>query len=572
MDFISNSDFDLSIRLPVGYRYLIANAHINRGDSLLQIITQFFSRNGIPETKSEEILASFKYLLQIDQSDQFEIPLLVLQDPSLVEGRLKLLKIRTAPFQTTTLSLLEPPKFQGFIRSFQLLTLSPKPSIVDALRQLEESYVLEVTKLLNQKSQAMTQLNNRQSREMDQATNSAVDSSTSSPALSALVSKHVFEMESFERKWRGDLSSLMTSQKDAYRTFVLNFSSQEAFSTQNQLLDATQSSPSPSSSPSSSSSSLFSSSTPTSSSTSSLVTGFSKRFFSQSPKPSSEPSLSIKDPNDPLGTPKTSPNASNKPTRGTGSLNLEKSPLTSDLFTVALGSQLKSMHNVHLSIAPLFEVDKLAPPPDILRSLYSTSNLTALVFPIEADLQFSTSSEQELVRILSSHPEFHFDSFEQQLTHIRNELKQTRSPLQPGDFIVTRHSNFYSAHVIFHLVSDPQDSAPFLSSSSTISRHTLTGLCNILSLCSHSGVSTLTIPIFLLRSIPDAMLTSDAALRRAQNVVRAIKAYLVRSTGHCYIQSLRFILPKLLDSSMESFFANYQSHIRRIFQGSIIEK
>lgn len=46
--------------------------------------------------------------------------------------------------------------------------------------------------------------------------------------------------------------------------------------------------------------------------------------------------------------------------------------------------------------------------------------------------------------------EFHFEKLESQLQEARP------AELKPGDFLVTRHSNLNSAHVVFHLVCNQQ--------------------------------------------------------------------------------------------------------------------
>jgi len=44
--------------------------------------------------------------------------------------------------------------------------------------------------------------------------------------------------------------------------------------------------------------------------------------------------------------------------------------------------------------------------------------------------------------------DFHFDTLESQIEFHSNQKVE----LKPGDFLVTRHSNLNSAHVVFHLV------------------------------------------------------------------------------------------------------------------------
>jgi hypothetical protein len=85
-------------------------------------------------------------------------------------------------------------------------------------------------------------------------------------------------------------------------------------------------------------------------------------------------------------------------------------------------------------------------------------------------------------------------------------------------------------------------------------------------------MSALSVPAFLLRSVQSSIINSDCGIGRAQNVFRAVKAFLVRSSGHSFLHSIRFIVPKPSDPSPDLVFSKYQSTLRRVFQGSIIEK
>lgn len=648
-------DCELSIRLPIGAQYLIGNLKLMKGDVVGDVVLEFVRMSDIPRVFAPEILSAVMYTLQQEPVDLTDF-CVVYQDQKLMQLRMSDWCRRLAgsssvasyawflsplasvsavssvppspspstptPSGPTSKGISKEELQKMFTEAFCHLTSLSNPAIVDSLRKLEESYVIEVKKLLGKKESAQQQLHMQQSREMEAA-------SVNSEVVSSVVTKHVFEMEALENKWQKELSKLASAQIENYRSFVIQFSQQErkqwmlekqqqtvltrqtqqaasqlSLSQSSGAAATTTSSSSSSVSPSASASSLSQSPgsllTQAQTSSQNAITMLTKRFFSASPKPSaigdssgssssspSSPSSSLSLSNNgnrsspssttTLGGSETM-SGENKPGRGrsnqTGISSNdndggdEGDGQTSTALSVALGNQLKSMHHIQLSMGRLVDTDKLAPAPDVLRSLYSQAQLTAVIFPVEGDLKYGSTAEQELLQVCRSHTEFHFECMDEQLENVRATALASGSPLQAGDFFITRHSNLYSAQVIFHLVADPHDSSAIGAGSAEVGRHVVAGMCNILSLCSHYGISTLTIPVFLLRTLPDPLIASDLALKRAQNVIRAVKAYLVRTCGHCFIRTIRFLLPNT--PTVHDHFAAYDLTLRRVFQQTML--
>ena len=104
----------------------------------------------------------------------------------------------------------------------------------------------------------------------------------------------------------------------------------------------------------------------------------------------------------------------------------------------------------------------------------------------------------DLAELCQQTTEFHFDSLETQLDYRPNNLK-------PGDFVITRHSNLNSAHVIFHLVVDQES----LNKTEINSRHpVILGLRNILKTACLNDITTITIPALLASATDEVLVNS----------------------------------------------------------------
>jgi hypothetical protein len=213
------------------------------------------------------------------------------------------------------------------------------------------------------------------------------------------------------------------------------------------------------------------------------------------------------------------PNVSEKP------FSMEES------FTIYLGSQLKSMHNIRILscditdlVSPLVnESNELMINGNIQLGLYSSSlcGIVILVPPGQAQL----SANKKIVRNASLSTEFHFDSIDTQLENIQEDLKilnessgdgSTSTRLKPGDFFITKHSNLSQAHLIFHLVYDD-------SSADMNSRHPcILGLRNILKVANRYDCHQLTIPALLKHEMKEEM-TMQWCIRRAELVLKCTK-------------------------------------------------
>jgi hypothetical protein len=237
----------------------------------------------------------------------------------------------------------------------------------------------------------------------------------------------------------------------------------------------------------------------------------------------------------------------------------------SESFTIQLGAQLKTTHNICLVRCDILDYckdrfnfsnelasmplesriepqtiqtamslfsDKLCAlvllvenlvgsqsPSSPARSLYSKSDSSKATIVEEANLPAGACSttESRFINICNMNGcEFHFASIEQQMekatslaasTIDANKSKSNGSRLKMGDFFLTKHSNLSQVHAIFHLVcseSNDQNKNQVLKQSDLSSRHpVILGLRNILKACIYHNVSTLTFPLLLTHEMTE---------------------------------------------------------------------
>ncbi|UJR14533.1 hypothetical protein I4U23_001529 [Adineta vaga] len=257
-------------------------------------------------------------------------------------------------------------------------------------------------------------------------------------------------------------------------------------------------------------------------------------------------------------------------------------------YTVQLGAQLKSMYNLRLIRCDMLDYcrlkttkkdNKILIEPQRLQTLMSlfSNALCGLILLVPKRIRLTTADiKEEFANVCERSTDFHFPSFEHQLTNIEECLqqanqarltasanvdsnsltsKQSDSSLEEpnlcsvGDFYVTRHSNLSEVHVVYHLVVN--DSA-LRSSSEITSRHAaLFGLRNILKECCKHDITTLTLPLLLTHDMTEEM-TIPWVLKRAELVLKCLKGFMMEmgtwGTNRC--STIQLVVPKnLLDQT-----------------------
>lgn len=255
------------------------------------------------------------------------------------------------------------------------------------------------------------------------------------------------------------------------------------------------------------------------------------------------------------------PNVSEKP------FQMEES------FTIYLGSQLKSMHNIRILAADMTELcsplvnehNDLMINGNIQLGLYSSSLCGIVVLVPPGTSQIAAS--KKIVRNANLSTEFHFNQIDDQLEEVQEDLRKihesntegsTSTRLKLGDFFITKHSNLSQAHLIFHLVYDD-------STAEMNSRHPcILGLRNILKVASRFDCHQLTIPALLKHQMSEEM-TMSWCVRRAELVLKCTKGFMIESSSWSgsELSTLQLLLPHDIS---EELFTTISSMVPSIFR------
>uniref|UniRef100_A0A8C4X079 Chromosome 12 open reading frame 4 n=1 Tax=Eptatretus burgeri TaxID=7764 RepID=A0A8C4X079_EPTBU len=263
----------------------------------------------------------------------------------------------------------------------------------------------------------------------------------------------------------------------------------------------------------------------------------------------------------------------------------EEVPRLEESFTIHLGAQQKTMHNLRLLRGAALD---LCQPrhrrPGGLRaqrlqtalSVYS-SNLSALVLLVDESIDHDSGIKHEFAEVCQQSTEFHFSTVKQQLETLQNvvlvanscrqsherekgDKRHTADPseqkksveknlhnVSPGDVYVTWHSNLAEVQVIFHLCVDDE-----VQSGRMNARHpSITGLRNIIKVCCTCDTTTLTLPLLLVHEMSEEMSVSWC-LKRAELVFKCVKGFMMEmaSWDGGVSHTVQFFVPPGLSDDM----------------------
>ncbi|XP_053518221.1 protein C12orf4 homolog isoform X2 [Artibeus jamaicensis] len=207
-------------------------------------------------------------------------------------------------------------------------------------------------------------------------------------------------------------------------------------------------------------------------------------------------------------------------------------------FTIHLGAQLKTMHNLRLLRADMLDFCKHKRNHrngvklhrlQTALSLYSTS-LCGLVLLVDNRINSYSGIKRDFATVCQECTDFHFPRIEEQLevvqqvvlyarTQRRSKLKESHDSgsqngesddktknadrnylnILPGEFYITRHSNLSEIHVAFHLCVDDN----VKSGNITARDPAIMGLRNILKVCCTHDITTISIPLLLVHDMSE---------------------------------------------------------------------
>lgn len=269
-------------------------------------------------------------------------------------------------------------------------------------------------------------------------------------------------------------------------------------------------------------------------------------------------------------------------------------------FTIHLGAQLKTMHNLRLLRADMLDFCKHKRTPgsgvklhrlQTALSLYSTS-LCGLVLLVDNRINSYSGIKRDFATVCQECTDFHFPRIEEQLevvqqvalyarTQRRSKCKEARDSgnqnggsddksknsernylnILPGEFYITRHSNLSEIHVAFHLCVDDN----VKSGNITARDPAIMGLRNILKVCCTHDITTISIPLLLVHDMSEEM-TIPWCLRRAELVFKCVKGFMMEmaSWDGGISRTVQFLVPQSISEEMFYQLSNMLPQIFRV--------
>ncbi|KAL1919277.1 uncharacterized protein VTP21DRAFT_1969 [Calcarisporiella thermophila] len=262
----------------------------------------------------------------------------------------------------------------------------------------------------------------------------------------------------------------------------------------------------------------------------------------------------------------------------------DNEPQFVESFTVSLGNQVKSMHNLRLLVSDLDTLfakstdptKEMAHRAQTAASLYGNNLSATLVLLTPRDwpkYKSGKSTNRAFFEKCKASTEFHFDNIDKQLEAIESDfpIDGKTSSIKEGDFFVTRHSNLPLNHVVFHLVVEFES----LSKSEITSRSpVLTGIRNILRTVARYDIGVLSLPLLLIPEhvdpFADPSASEQALHRRAESLLKCVRGFLMentRSSRHTgdenRMRTLQFLLPK---SANEGQFSGFRQLLTSVYR------
>ncbi|XP_071771039.1 ferry endosomal RAB5 effector complex subunit 3 [Centroberyx gerrardi] len=276
----------------------------------------------------------------------------------------------------------------------------------------------------------------------------------------------------------------------------------------------------------------------------------------------------------------------------------EEQPQLEESFTIHLGAQLKTMHNLRLVRADVLDFckhrrhgssgAKLRRLQTAL-SLYSSS-LCGLVLLVDNRVNSYSGIKRDFATVAKECTDFHFPRLEEQLEVVQQVVLYARaqrsskqkdqpevlrnggddknknvernpSNILPGEFYISRHSNLSEVHVVFHLCVDDN----VRSGNITARDPAIMGLRNILKVCCTHDITTITVPLLLVHDMSEEM-TIPWCLKRAELVFKCVKGFMMEmaSWDGGISRTVQFLVPQSISEEMFYQLSNMLPQIFRV--------
>ncbi|KAG8438851.1 hypothetical protein GDO86_005150 [Hymenochirus boettgeri] len=269
-------------------------------------------------------------------------------------------------------------------------------------------------------------------------------------------------------------------------------------------------------------------------------------------------------------------------------------------FTIHLGAQLKTMHNLRLMRADMLDFCKHKRNHrsgvklhrlQTALSLYSTS-LCGLVLLVDNRINSYSGIKRDFATVCQECTDFHFPHLQEQLEVVqqvalyarsqRNQKsknqpetsngnegrgdkgkgnERSHSNLLPGEFYVTHHSNLSEIHIVFHICVDDN----VRSGNITARDPAIMGLRNILKVCCTHDITTINVPLLLVHEMTEEM-TIPWCSKRAELVFKCVKGFMMEmvSWDGGVSRTVQFLVPQNISEEMFYQLSNMLPQIFRV--------
>eukprot|EP00051_Salpingoeca_urceolata_P031163 m.10553 g.10553 ORF g.10553 m.10553 type:complete len:603 (+) comp3813_c0_seq1:187-1995(+) len=427
------------------------------------------------------------------------------------------------------------------------------------LLQLEQQYASNVSEIVAQRDRALAKQQQKQMRQMDQAVQ-GLGTTVTDQHVNQLAIKHTERLQVLEANFASELEHVKEMQRKEYRQYLFQLFEEEQ--------SGTPVSPAP-------------------------MPSSPKREQPSDPVPAAGDAARGADDSQSWGakavrrlTGLRSLSSSKQQldlaatTKG-DELSLSDAQRLEESFTVYLGTQRKTMHNIRLLTGDTVELclhaaasqDSAAAYQQQAQRLLSANylysqRLSAVVLLVDNRLNSYSGVKREFAHVCEQSSDFHFSAFDEQLVGLQKTLtraieeahlqqdnpesrrrawsgrqptESTQPDLTTGDFYVTKHSNLALAHVAFHLVVDNE-----VTKDSLNARHpTMIGMRNVIRCAFKNSIRSITIPLLLVSELTEDM-SSRWCIRRAELVLKCIKGFVMENSswGETDSHEIQFVLPK----------------------------
>ncbi|KAM3609278.1 uncharacterized protein V6R79_012155 [Siganus canaliculatus] len=226
-----------------------------------------------------------------------------------------------------------------------------------------------------------------------------------------------------------------------------------------------------------------------------------------------------------------------------GARMFEEQPQLEESFTIHLGAQLKTMHNLRLVRADVLDFLNI----DDTAAAEQLEEVQQVVLYARAQRSSKQKEQPEMPRNGNDDK--------------NKNVERNPSNILPGEFYISRHSNLSEVHVVFHLCVDDN----VRSGNITARDPAIMGLRNILKVCCTHDITTISVPLLLVHDMSEEM-TIPWCLKRAELVFKCVKGFMMEmaSWDGGISRTVQFLVPKSISEEMFYQLSNMLPQIFRV--------